>query len=166
MKTSSGVAPIRAGQFPGRYASNLPQGARQLVLRRSALIPSDPSQFLTSSKKICVSRFVAFRNEMMRISCSFSVWTIDTVTPASNPSVTKRPEPVVLESECDAFENARCVNEIKPVVFQIPGALCFCPEKSYVRIVYTFCSCRKRGCLTSANQWGQARLILSNINRV
>jgi hypothetical protein len=32
-------------------------------------------------------------------------------------------EPVVLESECGAFEYARRVNEVEPVVFQIPGAL-------------------------------------------
>jgi hypothetical protein len=53
----------------------------------------EPNQFWISSKKMFVSRRVALRNEMMRISFSLSVWTIDTAIPASSPSVTKRYSP-------------------------------------------------------------------------
>lgn len=74
-------------------ALHLLQDVPPMALRRRRQTSGEPNQFWISSKQISDSRLEAFRNEMTRISYSFSVCTTETATPASMPSVTKRCSP-------------------------------------------------------------------------
>jgi hypothetical protein len=81
--------------------------------------------------KKLASRFVALRKEMMRISSSVSVCTIETGTPAKQA---KCLDPLftvgkarVLIGECDSLEDGWCVDKIKAVILEVDGAFALRP---------------------------------------